>query len=589
MGRLIRLLLFLSILFVVVSTIWYFFIPEDADMVFVDGRVYTLDEDNDVAEAIAVRGDRIVGVGSKSYIQRKFRSRQVVGLRNLTVLPGFIDAHAHLLSLGIARMTVDLTGVASEEEAVKRVESRVKGSQPGKWIRGRGWDQNLWAGRRFPNRSTLDAVARRNPVFLTRVDGHACWVNSEALRMAGVTRSTPDPPGGKIMRDARGNPTGVFIDAAMELIAKRLPPMSKQESVEALALAVDECLENGITTIHDMGVDSSDIELYKAAIDREMLPVRVYAAIGGPGPLWIEFMKTGPLIGYGNNNLTIRSIKLYVDGALGSRGAALIEPYADDPGNRGLTVTSEEELRKTVDEALSHGFQVCTHAIGDRGNSIVLDVYEAAVKGHPHSNHRLRVEHAQVLSAADIPRFRQLGVLPSMQPTHCTSDMYWAEARLGAKRVRGAYAWRSLLKTGVVIPCGSDFPVENPNPLWGIYSAVTRQDHNGRPASAEDVRRFFQLSGEGVSDTSAFNDGWYADQKMTRLEAIRGFTSWAAYAAFEEDLKGTIEKGKLADFIVLSKDIVAVPPKEILETVVELTVIGGRVVYRRVPSGHKPV
>jgi hypothetical protein len=277
----------------------------------------------------------------------------------------------------------------------------------------------------------------------------------------------------------------------------------------------------------------------------------------------------------------VRATKLYIDGALGSRGAALFEPYADDPNNRGLTVMSEADLRMIVEEALASGFQVCTHAIGDRGNNIVLNVYEAALQAHRAKDPRLRIEHAQVLAPDDIPRFNRLGVIPSMQPTHCTSDMYWAEARLGPTRVRGAYAWRSLLNTGVIIPGGSDFPVESPNPLFGFYAAITRQDKHGRPRNAEDVRAFFQLSAAGITDTAAFGGGWYVAQKMTREEALRAFTSWAAFAGFQEDLLGSLQPGKLADFVVLSKDIMTVPPVEILSTTVERTILGGKEVYPR--------
>ncbi|MEK7749211.1 MAG: amidohydrolase family protein, partial [Bacteroidota bacterium] len=275
------------------------------------------------------------------------------------------------------------------------------------------------------------------------------------------------------------------------------------------------------------------------------------------------------------------ALKLYIDGALGSRGAALIEPYSDDPDNRGLTMSSDEDLTKAVEDALTHGFQVCTHAIGDRGNNIVLNVYEAALKRHSVPDHRLRVEHAQVLERGDIPRFKQLGVLPSMQPTHCTSDMYWAEARLGARRVRGAYAWRSLLQTGVVIPGGSDFPVEDPNPLLGIYAAVTRRDRQGRPLSAEQVRAQFQLSPDGLADSTVFNDGWYGNEKMTREEAVKSFTRWAAFAEFAERLKGSLEKGRLADFVVFSDDVMKVPAKDLPGISVEMTVVGGETVYRK--------
>ncbi|MBI4427823.1 MAG: amidohydrolase [Ignavibacteriales bacterium] len=581
MGRLLRILLVASILFIIISVVWYFFFPEEADTLFVNAIVYTVNQDYEKAEAIAVRQERIVAVGSRSSMERRFRPKATVDLNGKTVFPGFIDAHAHLLSLGIARMTVDLAASSTEREAAGRITSRVSKSQKGQWIRGRGWDQNLWPSRKFPTHRSLDTFSRNNPVFLTRIDGHACWVNTEALKAAGITKRTKDPDGGKIIRDTNGNPTGVFVDAAMELVAKHLPPLSRKESVDALSLAVDECLQYGITSVHDMGVDSADIELYKRAIDMHQFPLRVYAAIGGTGETWNQFLRSGLLLDYGSNKLTVRAIKLYIDGALGSRGAALIEPYSDDPGNRGLTLSSEMDLRNAVDMALKHGFQVCVHAIGDRGNNIALNVYEAALKDNPVADHRLRVEHAQVLNAEDIPRFQQLGVIPSMQPTHCTSDMYWAEARLGPRRVRGAYAWRSLLETGVIIAGGSDFPVEDPNPLFGIYAAMTRKDHQGRPSSAEDAKTFFQLPQQGIQNSQDFINGWYGAQKMTREEAVKSFTRWAAYAEFQENEKGSLESGKLADFVVLSNDIMTVPAKELLNTKVEMTVVGGKIVYRR--------
>ena len=330
-----------------------------------------------------------------------------------------------------------------------------------------------------------------------------------------------------------------------------------------------------------MGVDEEDYSAYRELLESNRLPIRVYAAIGGDGDLWQQFLLTGPFIDSHRHFFTVRAIKMYIDGALGSRGAALIAPYSDDPGNRGLTVNSFEALRMVVSEALAHGFQVCTHAIGDRGNNIVLNAYEQALQQNPSGarDARLRIEHAQVLDPLDIPRFKKLGIIPSMQPTHCTSDMRWAEARLGPERVRGAYAWRSLLNDGNIIPGGSDFPVESPNPLLGFYAAITRQDQNGIPRNAEDVVRSFQLSAEGIKDSSAFTDGWYAGQKMTREEALRAFTIWGAYAEFAEKEKGSIEKGKLADLVVLSKDIMTIPPMEILSTNVVAAIVGGKVAY----------
>ena len=563
-------------------------VPEPADLLYVNGRIYTLDKDKQVGQALAIRGGRIVAVGTQPDLQKSVRAKQTIDLGGRTVLPGFIDSHAHLMSLGFAKLTVDLVGVPSEAAAAGLVAERVRKSIAGQWVRGRGWDQNIWTSRRFPAHEVLDRVSPDNPVYLVRIDGHAAWINKRALEIAGITRATPDTVGGKIVRDASGNPTGVFVDNAMELVNRFIPPPSTQESEEALKLAIEECLQYGIVCVHDMGVDSKDIELYKSLIDRKEFPFRVYAAIGGPGETWDSYTKgtatgsaKGPLIGYGGDRLWVRALKLYVDGALGSRGAALLEPYSDDPGNRGLTVTDEQSLKKLVNEALNSGFQVCTHAIGDRGNNIILNVYQAALKERPAGDYRLRVEHAQVLAPDDIPRFKQLGVIPSMQPTHCTSDMYWAEARLGPARVLGAYAWRSLLNTGVIIPGGSDFPVENPNPIFGIYAAVTRQDLQGRPKDADDVKKYFQISADGIRDPAAFENGWYASQKMTREEAVLAYTAWAAYAGFQEKALGSLEKGKLADFIVLSKDIMKIAPRDIPTTVVEKTIVGGKEVYSR--------
>lgn len=577
-----------AICVVIFSYLFFWGVPGSADVLYVNGHVYTMDVKNSEADAFAVREGRIVAVGSTEDLKKSIRPNQVVDLQGKTVLPGFIDSHAHLMGLGIAKLTIDLVGASSEAQIASLVGERVKKSEPGQWVRGRGWDQNLWQSRRFPSHLVLDKASPDNPVLLIRVDGHAAWANKSALVLAGITKQTPDTAGGKILRDSDGNPTGVFVDNAMNLITRVLPPPTERESEEAVKLAVHECLKYGIVSMHDMGVDWEDIERYKRLIDRDEFPFRVYAAVDGAGETWDRFMgkipsefEKKPIIGYGGNRLTVRALKLYIDGALGSRGAAMLEPYSDDPGNRGLTVTDEKSLRQSVEEALSHGFQVCTHAIGDRGNNIVLSIYEAALRQHPAADLRLRIEHAQVLALDDIPRFKQLGVLPCMQPTHCTSDMYWAEARVGASRIRGAYAWRSLLDAGVIIPGGSDFPVESPNPLLGIYAAVTRQDRFGRPRNADDVRADFQMSDEGVRDPQAFDGGWYASQKMNRIEAVRAFTTWAAFAGFQERFLCSLEKGKLADFVILSKDVFEIPAEQILTTVVEKTYVGGREAYAR--------
>jgi hypothetical protein len=567
------------VLLVAVVVMMVEYSPQAVDTIFTNGIVYTMDDANSIVEAFAVRGSKIVGTGSSAEIERKFKAKNKVDLSGKSVFPGFIDSHGHFFSLGIARMTVDLLGSVSEKEAVDRIRQRVEKSKPGLWVRGRGWDQNEWKSKQFPTHAILDKISPNNPVYLIRVDGHAVWVNSKALKEAGIDRSTQDPSGGRIVRNPAGDPTGVLIDNAIPLVQNYLPPISDSEAVEAMHLAAQECVRYGLTTVHDMGIDSNEVVLYKRLIADDRLPLRIYAAVGGVGNLWNQFLKDGPLIGFGDNHLTIRSLKMYMDGALGSRGAALIEPYSDDPGNRGLTLSDEAVIRSATVDALKRGFQVCTHAIGDRANAIVLRMYESALKEVPTQDARLRIEHAQVLDPTDIPKFKEYGIIPSMQPTHATSDMYWAEARLGSTRIRNAYAWRSLLKTGVVIPGGSDFPVENPNPILGIYAAVTRKDKAGIPRNAEDGRKYFQFSNDGMTDTSAFENGWYVSQTMTRVEALRSFTTWGAYAAFEERLKGSLQKGKLADFVVLSSNIATVADPEIPNIHVLKTYVGGMLVY----------
>ena len=559
-------------LIVIIGLIIYYILinpnPQEVSMLLVNGAVYTLNEKQPSAEAIAIRDGKIVGVGSNEDIRARFKSASVIDLHGKPVYPGFIDAHAHLENLGAALMNLNVSGTSSVQEIQQLVADRVATTQVGRWIRGRGWDQNKWSSKSFPTHQMLDAVSKDVPVYLTRIDGHAMWVNKKILDIAGVTRATPDPDGGKIVRDGAGNPTGVFIDNAIGLLESVLPEPSEAERTEAIERAVQDCIRVGLTEVHDMGTDLGGIEIYKKLIQAGRFPFRVYAAIGGEksetgrisfgglGETWDYYLKNGPEIGGYDGRLTVRALKLYADGALGSRGAALIEPYTDDPLNRGLTLTSADALKRAASQALQHGFQLCVHAIGDRGNNIVLNVYEEVLKSNPKlKDVRFRIEHAQVIDQADIPRFHQLGILPVMQPTHCTSDMYWAEDRLGPVRVNGAYAWRSLLDAGSIIPGGSDFPVESPNPLWGFYAAITRQDHAGWP--------------EG---------GWHPEQRMTRAEALKSFTIWPAFASFEEKTKGSLEPGKVADLVVLSDDIMKVEPRKILDTTVEMSVIAGEVV-----------
>jgi predicted amidohydrolase YtcJ len=376
------------------------------------------------------------------------------------------------------------------------------------------------------------------------VDGHAAWVNRKALEIADINSSTPDPPGGKIL-------PGVLIDRAQALVSRHIPPDTPEQTLKRISRAAAECARLGLTTVHDAGVSAAELTAYRTLIAQHKLPVRVYAMIGGDGPLWRERLRRGPEIG---DRLTVRSIKLVSDGALGSRGAALLAPYSDDPGNTGLMILQKADIQRVARDAVAHGFQVNTHAIGDRANRTVLEAYATVLKGR--NDARFRIEHAQVVALEDIPLFAKYSILASMQSTHATSDMRWAEARVGPERIQGAYAWRRFLALGVPLANGSDFPVEDPNPLWGFYAAITRQDRAGAPPG-----------------------GWFPDQRLTREEALKSWTLGGAYAAFEEKTKGSLEPGKLADFIMLSRDIMTVPASEILTTRVKMTVVGGEIVY----------
>jgi predicted amidohydrolase YtcJ len=568
---------------------------QTADMVIVNAKVYTVDVQDHIAGAVAIRGSRIVAVGTNDDILKRYTSQLIIDAKGKFLFPGFIDSHVHVAGYGASLFELNLVGTRSSDEILRMVAAKAAALQPGQWIRGRGWDQNDWPSKGkskpFPDAAMLDKVAPHNPVFLSRVDGHAVWVNSRTMEMAGLTHSQKPAEytvdGGLIELDVKGEPTGIFIDNAIDRVAKVLPAYSKEESQEAVSLALREFVKVGLTSVHDMGIDEEDFALYKEMSSRQQMPVRVYAAVGGDGPLWKTMLVSGPYSDGASQHFTVRAVKMYIDGALGSRGAALIEPYSDEPGNRGLTVTSFEHIREMAEEALDHGFQICTHAIGDRGNNIVLNAYEEALKKFPDKarDARFRIEHAQILQMSDIPRFKQLGIIPSMQPTHCTSDMYWAQARLGPARILGAYAWHSLLEDGNHIPSGSDVPVENPDPLLGFYAAITRQDTAGIPRNAEDVAKHFQLSADGIKDSSYFDGGWYPAQRMTREEALRSFTIWGAEAEFAEYQKGSIEPGKLADLVLLSNDIMTIPPKEILKTKVTMTIVSGKIEYE---EGKKP-
>lgn len=501
-----------------------------------DGRLVATGDENLLADIPA--DDRIDGDG-------------------MFVLPGLTDAHAHVYSQGFLAVSLNLLGTPSVEAAVESIAEFAATRRTG-WILGRGWNQVLWPVQEFPTAADIDAVVSDRPVWLRRIDGHAAWANSRALEIAGIDADTPDPVGGKIIRDANGNATGVLVDTAMALVEKHIPDPTRSEIRETYNAAVDSLLALGITGVHDAGISKTEAEVYLSMADDGALKMRIYAMLSDTGPNLDAFDE--PIRAYGNDHLDIASVKLYSDGALGSRGAAMIEPYDDDPENRGLPFYTQEELDAFVRKANNKGFQVGIHAIGDLGNRMALDAFERAQDGEP-SPLRNRVEHAQIIALDDIPRFSGLGVIASMQPVHATSDMNMAEDRVGPQRIKGGYAWRRLLDSGAVLASGSDFPVELPDPFHGLYAAVKRQDRQGLP--------------EG---------GWYPDQAMTRAEALHSFTLGAAFAAHQEDRLGSLEPGKWADFIVVDRDYFEIPASEIDDIRVLQTWVGGKLVYEAPPG-----
>jgi len=533
--------------------------PPSADLIVTNAKIYTVDDNHPFVSAMAVRDGRIQFVGSeREALLLKGASTRMLDASGQTIIPGMIDAHAHLFGLGTFLKNIDLTDTRSYDAVVSRVADRLKGVPSGRWVIGRGWDQNKWGDTRFPTHEALTRVSANNPVVLERIDGHALLVNAAAMKAAGVTAATKDPAGGRIEHGGNGEPTGVFVDNAMSLIERVIPPLSHDDMRSATLGAIAESNKYGLVGLHDPGEPRDVIDVFEELAKAGTFSLRVYAMIADDSAAIEHYFQRGPQSALYDGHLWIRSIKLYADGALGSRGAALLDPYTDDPKNVGLLKSTPEHLRDVSTRALQHGFQVGTHAIGDRGNRVALDAYEAALKAMPTVDHRFRIEHVQILDHADVPRFAQLGVIPSMQAVHQTSDMYWAPTRLGYARTFGAYAWRSLLNTGVIIPNGSDFPVERVNPLYSFHAAVSRQDDNSWPPG-----------------------GWFPEQRMTREEALKSMTIWPAYAGFMETLTGSLTPGKYADFVILDRDIMTIPESSILGTGVVATYIGGKAVYER--------
>ena len=502
---------------------------------------------------------KVIATGNAELLEKHENARRINGAGR-TLLPGLIDAHAHVSSLGLLMSNLNLAGIPSVAAAVAEISRYAKAKPHARWILGRGWNQVIWPLQKFPTASHIDAVVSDRPVWLRRIDGHAGWANSAALAQAGIDDDTTDPIGGKIIRDDNGHATGVLVDKAMGLMTAQLPEPDKDEIRAAIHSAVDALLAEGMTGVHDAGIDLMTAEVYLSMADDKELDMRIYAMLSGAGSVLDAVGK--PIRAYAGDRLEIAAVKLYADGALGSRGAAMLEPYSDDAENRGLPFWTQEELDAFVAKANNLGFQVGIHAIGDLGNRMALDAFEKAQDGRP-SSIRNRIEHAQIIALDDIPRFSELGVIASIQATHATSDKNMAEDRVGSERRIGGYAWRRLLDSGAVLANGSDFPVELSNPFHGLYASVTRQGRDGEP--------------EG---------GWYPEQALTRAEALHSFTLAAAFAAHQEDRMGSLEAGKWADFIIIDRDYFAIPASEIDDIKVLQTWVGGKQVYERNDTGE---
>jgi predicted amidohydrolase YtcJ len=546
-------------------------VKNPADLVLINGVIATVDDMNQTAEAVAIKEGKILAVGSKSEIENYIgKTTQVVDLKGKFVMPGFNESHAHFLGLGNSKIILDLHGAKNWDEVIAIVAKAAENSKPGEWIIGRGWHQEKFNPKPNPNvngypvHNELSKASPNNPVMLTHASGHAVFANAKAMQIAGINRNTENPVGGTIEKDSLGNPIGVFEENAENLIrnfyndylAKRTQQQIRSDYVRQIQLASEECLKKGITSFTDAGETFEIIDLMKELADSNKIFVRLNVMVGEPLSNLRDKLKNYLMIGYGNNFLTVRSIKQYIDGALGSRGAWLLEPYSDLPDNTGSNVTQPEELKKISELAIDNGFQLRIHAIGDRGNREVLNIYEEVFKNHPKNNDlRWCVEHAQHLSSQDIPRFAKLGVIAAMQGIHCTSDASFVPIRLGDVRAEeGAYVWKKLINSGATICNGTDAPVEDVDPVKCFYSSVTRKSADGKV--------------------------FYGDQKMSRLEALKSYTINGAYASFEENLKGSIKAGKFADLVVLSNDLLKCSDDEIKNTKVLYTIVNGKILYK---------
>ncbi len=537
---------------------------QKADLVFKNGVVYTVDERLPKAQAVAVADGKILAVGSDAEIQRLADNEtQVIDLQGKTMVPGFIDSHYHFIGVGQREYYLNLDGVKLLEEFLEKVNTDVAKKAKDEWIVGRGWMEEDWPTKEFPTRYVLDNVAPQNPAILRRADGHAAVVNSLALKIASIDKSTADPQGGKILRDANGEATGMLIDKAMNLVTQHVPSDSTPAMIRKYSQKAEQvALRYGITEVHDMGSTWPIADVWKEMYKNDELKIRLYTYIRGPGEDADRLLNEGPQIGLFDHRFTVRGIKITADGALGSRGAALLEPYSDAETS-GLLIYKDEQIYPTIKRALANGIQMAVHAIGDQANRTVLDLFERAMKEVPpekqsHTPPRFRIEHAQIVHWNDLSRFAKLGVIPSMQPSHAIGDLHFAVRRLGLERMTEAYAWRTFIDSGCIIPGGSDAPVEEGNPLIEFYAAVVRKDTTGFSA-----------------------EGWHPELKMTREEALKSLTIWGAHAAFEEEMKGSIVPGKFADLVVLDRDLMTEPEERLFDIKVLMTVIGGEVVFQR--------
>ena len=524
-----------------------------ADILIINARIYTADSSFSTADAFAIKDGRFLAVGSASSLTSEYDADSTADLGGQPVYPGFYDPHAHFLGLGQVLSQADLVGAESYDEVIERLQIFYKKNPEVMWLTGRGWDQNDWVDKEFPTKEKLDAAFPNVPVALTRVDGHALLVNSKALRLAQVTATSKVAGGEVVLATAGGSaqPTGVLVDNAMQIVRRVLPRPSNADKTRMLLAAQQACVSLGLTTVSDAGISPDEINLIDSLQKSGKLKIRDYAMVSLGEPNMNYFLKRGP---FQTDRLTVRSFKLYADGALGSRGACLRQPYSDRRETGGFLLLSPAELERVTKLLYASNFQANTHCIGDSANHLMLELYGKLLKKS--NNRRWRIEHAQVVSRDDVWKFGRYSIIPSVQPTHATSDMYWATERLGTVRVKGAYAFNDLMKQNKLIAFGSDFPVEAPNPLFGFHSAVARQDAKNFPAG-----------------------GYQMENAVDRKSALLAMTRWAAYANFEEQLRGSIAPGKQADFVVLDRDIMTVPNAQLRQTVVRQTWIGGERVY----------